>query len=160
MQFGLGKGAHHHRQRLARAPLERSQSGNTLFIAGITYQVITPHPLDRNQRPRLQGAGSGLQGILALGQRIATAIAPAEMGPALGAAHRLGVVASVQRVFIGRRAARAHGKACHGGVGAVVGEAADDGVARAAVGAVGKGVVVVAIRRVGHIPLAHASHIP
>ena len=158
MQFGLGKGAHHHRQRLAFAPLECSQSGNTLLIAGITHQVITPHPLDRNQRPRLQGAGSGLQGILALGQRIATAISPAEMGSALGAAHRLGVVASVQRVFIGRRTARAHGKARHGGMGAVVGEAADDGVARAAVGAVGKGVVVVAIVGIGHVRGARFAH--
>lgn len=84
MQFGLGKGAHHHRQWFARAPLERSQSGHTLFIVGIAYQVITPHALDRNQRPRLQGACSGVQGILALGQRIAAAGAPAEMGPALG----------------------------------------------------------------------------
>ncbi|MNV42263.1 hypothetical protein D3C71_1339320 [compost metagenome] len=158
MQFGLGKGAHHYRQRLALTPLERSQSGNTLFISGITYQVIAPHPLDRNQRPRLQGAGGFEQGILVLGQRIAVAAAPAEVGPAFGAAHRLGVVASVQRVFIGRRAARAHGKVGHGGVGAVVGEAADDGVARAAVGAVGKGVVVVAILRVGHIVGARLAH--
>ncbi len=158
MQFGLGKGAHHHRQRLARAPLERSQSGHTPFIAGITYQVITPHPLDRNQRSRLQGAGGGVQRILALGQRIAVAAAPGQMGPALGAAYRLGVVASVQRVFIGRRTARAHGKARHGGMGAVVGEAADDGVARAAVGAVGKGVVVVAIVGIGHVRGARLAH--
>ncbi len=158
MQFGLGKGAHHHRQRLALAPLERSQSGNTLFTTCIAYQVITPHPLDRDKLACLQGAGSCLQGIFALGQRIAAAGAPAEMGPALGAAHRLGMVASVQRVFIGRRTARAHGKACHGGVRAVVGEAADNGVARAAVCAVGKGVAMVAIVGVGHIPGACLTH--
>ncbi|MNZ78973.1 hypothetical protein D3C78_975660 [compost metagenome] len=158
MHSGLGQGAHHHRQRLAFATLERSQSGNTLFIAGITDQVITPHPFERNQRPRLQSAGGSLQRILVLGQHIAAAAAPAEMGPALGAAHRLGVVASVQRVFIGRRAARAHGKARHGGVGSVVGEAADDGVARAAVGAVGKGVVMVAICGIGHIRGARLAH--
>ncbi len=158
MQFGLGQRAHHHRQRLAGAPFEHSQSGDTLFIAGITHQVIAPHPLDRNQRACLQGTGGGLQGILALGQRIAVAAVPAEMGPALGAAYRLGVVASVQRVFIGRSAARAHGKARHGGVGPIVGEAADDGVAWAAVGAVGKGVVVVAIRGVGYIVGARLAH--
>ncbi|MNY21208.1 hypothetical protein D3C86_1547390 [compost metagenome] len=158
MQFGLGKGAHHHRQRLARAPLELAKPRHGGLAARIAYQVITPHPLDRDKLARLQGAGSCLQGILVLGQGIATTVAPAEMGPALGAAHRLGVVASVQRVFIGRRAARAHGKARHGGVGSVVGEAADDGVARAAVGAVGKGVVVVAICGVGHIPGARLAH--
>ncbi len=158
MQFGLGKGAHHHRQRLARAPFELAKPRHGGLAAGITYQVIPPHPLDCDQCSRLQGAGSGLQGLFAFGQRISIAAEPAEVGPALGAAHRLGVVASVQRVFIGRRAARAHGKARHGGVGAVVGEAADNGVARAAVGAVGKGVVMVAIRRVGHIVGARLAH--
>jgi len=43
-------------------------------------------------------------------------------------------------------------------VGAVVGEAADDGVARAAVGAVGKGVVMVAICGVGNIVGARLAH--
>ncbi|MNL10853.1 hypothetical protein D3C87_1316680 [compost metagenome] len=158
MQFGLGKGAHHHRQRLARAPLELAKPCHGGLASRIAYQVITPHPLDRDKLARLQGAGSCLQGILVLGQGIATTVAPAEMGPALGAAHRLGVVASVQRVFIGRSAGRAHGKARHGGMGSVVGEAADNGVARAAVGAVGKGVAMVAIRRVGHIRGTRLAH--
>ncbi|MNL30897.1 hypothetical protein D3C87_1526590 [compost metagenome] len=80
------------------------------------------------------------------------------MWPALGAAHRLCVVAPIQRILISRSAARTHGKARHGGVGSVVGEAADDGVARAAVGAVGKGVVVVAIFGVGHVRGARLAH--
>src|ERR1022692_339969 len=48
----------------------------------------------------------------------------------------------VIRIGILRRTGRTHGEACHGGGGAVVGDVLDDGVARAAMGAVGEGIPV------------------
>ena len=120
--------------------------------------MITPHPLDRDKRAGLQGAGGGLQGIFSLGQGITVACTPAKLWAALGAAYRLGVVTPVLRILVGASAVRAHGETRHGGVGPVVGEAADDAVAGAAVSAVGEGVTVVAICGVGDVPGAGLAH--
>lgn len=55
---------------------------------------------------------------------------------------RLGMKAAVKRIVVFGLAGGTHGKVSHGGQGAVVGDVADDGVARPAVGAVGERVVV------------------
>lgn len=66
------------------------------------------------------------------------------MWAAGGAGVGLGVEAAVRGVFVFAAAGGAHGKASHSGEGAIVGNVVNDAVARAAVGAVGEGVVVAA----------------
>ena len=71
-----------------------------------------------------------------------------QVGPAVRAAVRLGVVTAVFDVVVFPRAVRAHGKAAHGGQGAVVRHVLHDGEARAAVGAVDEGVAIAPVLRV------------
>ena len=59
--------------------------------------------------------------------------------------------APVLGVLILRLARGAHREARHGGRGAVIRDVADDGVAWAAMGAIGEGIAVAAIRRVAKI---------
>ena len=72
-------------------------------------------------------------------------VAESEARAADRAGDRLGVVAAVERVLVLAAAVRAHGESGHGRPRPVVGEAADDRVARAAVRAVGEGVAVAAL---------------
>ena len=71
-----------------------------------------------------------------------------------GAGVGLRVEAAVERVAVLARAGRAHPEGRHGGGGPVVGRAERDGEARAAGGAVGEGVAVPAVGRVGHLAQA------
>jgi hypothetical protein len=61
-------------------------------------------------------------------------------------------------IFILSKAVGAHGEAGHGGLGAIVGNIEDDAVARAAVGAVGEGVLVAAIRGISRLCKADIAH--
>src|ERR1019366_6055843 len=70
---------------------------------------------------------------------------------------RLGVEAPVGGVLILGAALLAHGEARHGGVRPVVRDVADDGVPRAAVGAIGESVPVPAVARIGAIGQARGA---
>jgi hypothetical protein len=71
-----------------------------------------------------------------------------QLWPAVRAGHWLGVKAPVARVIVLGLALRAERKACHGRVGPVVRDIADNAEARAAVGAVDEWIAVAAVRRV------------
>ena len=59
--------------------------------------------------------------------------------------------APIRRVFVFPPAVWAEGKGRHAGVGTVVGNGADDAQARPAMGAVGEGVAIAPVRRVGDL---------
>ena len=104
--------------------------------------------LDGHDLPGFEHLTRGVQRrLVALGARPVRADKE-QMGPADRAAVRLGVVAAVFDVVIFPLAVRAHGKAAHGGQRAVVGQVPHDGEARAAVGAVEKGIAVAPVLRV------------
>ena len=66
----------------------------------------------------------------------------------------LGVKAPVARIVVLRLASRAQAEGAHGGLGAVIRDVLDDGVARAAVGAVGEGVTVAPVSGIGEFAQA------
>ena len=76
------------------------------------------------------------------------------MRAAVRAAVRLGVVAAVFDVVVFPVAVRAHRKCAHRGLGPVIGHVLDDRKARAAVGAVDKGIAVTPIGRVAQLAQA------
>ena len=89
-------------------------------------------------------------------QRVAGQLPPLGVGedqprPADRTGHGLGMETAVSGITVLFCAVAAHGKTRHGGAGAVIGQAFDDGEAGATVGTVGKGVTVAAIRRIPHV---------
>ena len=147
-----GKVAAEHGQRARRAVLAAAQAGDGGGAAGVAGQVDAAGPLDGDDTPGRQRAlrqGDGVAGAAA-----ARGVQVKRLRPARRAGVGLGVVAAVFNIFILGRAGRAHSKARHGGVGAVVGQRAQDGKARAAVGAVDERVAVAAVGGVGHFAQA------
>jgi hypothetical protein len=57
----------------------------------------------------------------------------------------LGMIAPIERVGISGAAVIAHHKVSHGGVASIIRQGIDNGVARTAIGAIGKRVLIVAI---------------
>ncbi|OPY66314.1 MAG: hypothetical protein A4E62_02517 [Syntrophorhabdus sp. PtaU1.Bin002] len=73
------------------------------------------------------------------------------MGSALRTGDRLGMEPSVRGVLVFAPAVFTHGETCHGRLRSVVGYFLDNREAGTAVGAVGEGILIVIILRVGHI---------
>ena len=69
----------------------------------------------------------------------------ADEGPTIFAGIGLGVKSSVSGIIVFRLAGITHLKMSHGGLGAVIGDVIDDGVTRAAVGAVNKWIQIASI---------------
>ena len=74
-----------------------------------------------------------------------------ERRAAVGTGVGLGVKAAIGGIVVLGLAGGAHAERRHGSVGPVVGDIADDGVARAAVGAVGEGVAEAAVGGAGEV---------
>ena len=74
-----------------------------------------------------------------------------------GARIGLGMKAPVAGIFIFRLAISAHHEGRHGGGRAVIGYVADDGVARAAMGAIGEGISVAPVRGIAKITPASVA---
>ena len=82
------------------------------------------------------------------GRSAPSAVDKRNLRPAVPACIGLRVEAAVRRIVVFRLACGAHGKARHGGLRPVVGNAARDGEARAAVGAIEKRIAIAAVRRI------------
>ncbi len=76
------------------------------------------------------------------------------MRAAFGAGIGLGMKSSVRRIVVFRLAGRTHLKMPHGGLGTVIGDIIDDGVARPAVGAINKRIQIAPIIGIEKLPPA------
>ncbi len=123
-----------------------TQLPDRLFVAGIHRQVIASHPLDRNNAPLPEQANRSVEGIA--GNIGFYRRGEPKAWPADRAGVGLGMEPAAGGIVVLGPAGGAHGKRCHGGERSVVGDAGDDGVARAAVGAVDEGVAVAPVCRV------------
>ena len=137
--------------------MRRRSSATALSFAASQASRKPPRPFDRydvacaQQRPRLANNGQRVavrEG--AIGQWRA-AWDQLQRRPADGASIGLRMEAAVSWVCVLRCAGSAHGKARHGGGGAIVGDVLNDGVARAAVGAVGERVAVAPVVGVAEV---------
>ena len=148
--FGRGND---HSQRLRGAVFPRSQPGDRGGIRGIADKMESPHPLHGEDRARAEGSAGGADRVVAAatGRRgppcvsLGAGVKP-DHRPASRAADRLGMKAAVGRIGILANAVGAEGKGGERRRRSVVGERADDGKARAAVGAVGKRMAMAAVR--------------
>ena len=134
----------HHGERLVLAVLAAAQGRDRCLVGGEGGEVVAAEPLDRHDLAAPQRRGG-------LGE------AARQRRSAVRAAHRLGVEASIGGVGVLRPAAPAHLEVDHRGAGTVVGDAGHDGVARAAIRAVGEGVAEAAILGVEDLPEAIAA---
>ena len=150
--------ANHEGQRLVRACFAPSQLLQALGITRVASQLKAPQTFER-QNPAVQQGLHGLfqslllifcgrSGVSSAGSR---RIHKPQARPARWAGHGLGMKAPVSRVGVFRAAPGAKRKTAHGRDGAVIRNGARDGVARPAVGAVGKGVPVARIGRIAHV---------
>ena len=150
----------HDGERLVAAPLARAELPNGAFGIGSARKMESAEPLDRHDAvagDELGAAGDdGVAGFTCSAhERFAPApFLPGDVRSAGKAGIGLRVKPAVERVGVLACTCRAHGEGAHGGLHAVVGEAADDGEARAAVGAVDKRVMVPVVRRVEELAQA------
>ena len=148
-----GEVAGHQGERLRPAVLGPAEAGDGGLVEWIADEMEAAEALDGQDLP-------GPDERRGLGDDVAAELAPragveeGQARPADRAGDGLGVVAAVERVLVLAPAIGAHGEAGHGRLGAVVGEAADDRIAGAAVGAVGEGVAVAALA--GRVDLPEA----
>ena len=141
--LGFGQVPDHHREGLGHPALALAQGRHRLILAGVRRQMKAPQALDRHDLAVSEQPGRGLQG--ACGQGLPTRFLQPEVGAADRAGGGLGVEAPVFRVLILGPAGVAHGKDRHGGVAAVVGDRLDNGEAGAAIGAIGKRILIAAV---------------
>ena len=148
---GLVEVAHHQGERLPEPELALAQARDRGAVARIAHEVEAAQALDRHdasvrQRPRRAG-----ERRVAARERGALRVPERQARPAGRAGDGLRVEAAVARVLVLGPAGRAQDEAAHGRVRAVVGQRAQDGEARAAVGAVGERVAVAPVGRVEHL---------
>ena len=147
----------HQRQRLVGTALAHTQAQHRIAIGGVAGQVKTTEALDGDHFAQLQAA-QGFGHRVAGQGRHAVGLVEAQLRPAFRAGIRLGMEAPVARVAVFGIAAGALGKGRHAGARPVVGQAAGDGVARAAVGAVDEGVAPAPVLRVEKFGQARRTH--
>lgn len=153
--LGVGKAAHHNGKWLVAATLATAQLAHRLFVGGIAGQVESAQTLDGDDAAASQQLDAVFDdGIAGLARRAdgrcrvdrrrhnaAIRLAPRNVRPAFKAGIGLRVKAPIEWVGILCSAGGAHGKAIHRGCRSVIGQRADDGKARSAIGAVDKGIV-------------------
>jgi len=153
--LGVGKAAHHNGKRLVAATLATAQLAHRLFVGGIAGQMESSQTLDGDDPAACQqldtafddgiaGLARGADGWCCVDTRwynVAIRLAPRNVRPAFKAGVGLRVKPPIERVGILCGAGGAHGKAIHRGCRSVIGQRANDGKARSAIGAVDKGIV-------------------
>ncbi len=149
---------HHHRQGFVWARFSPPEPQHRLFPGGVHQELIPAQPLQRQHFSPPKHFHRGDQRLLTPGSRYSLPVHQPDPGAALRAGHRLSVVAAVQGVVVFCPAGVAEGEGGHRGVLAVIGQAVQDGVARAAVGAVDEGVAVTAVDRVQELPPALVAY--
>lgn len=157
--LGVGKAAHHNGKRLIAATLATAQLAHRLFVAGIAGKVESAQTLDGDDAAACQqldaafddgiaGLARGADGWCCVNARwrnTAIGLAPRNMRSAIKAGIGLRVKPPIERVGILCGAGGARRKAIHRGCRSVIGQRANDGKARPAVGAVDKGVVIASV---------------
>ncbi len=153
--------AHHQREGFVRAPLASAQLRHRSLVGGIAGQQKPAQALDRHdlslsqQRPRL---ANDAKRVCPGKRSLRTGFHQGQRRSTNGARIGLGMEAPVAGIFIFRLAIRAHHEGRHGGGRAIIGYVADDGVARAAMGAIGEGISVAPVRGIAKItPASIAS---
>ncbi len=163
----------HQGERLVLPVLARAQRGDGVLVVGAAREVVAADALDGDdeaveqrggsRRDRVDSAGYGAasrdridatsrcDARAAARDGAALAVEQPRARPALRAGVRLGVEAAVERVLVLRPAGRAEREAGHRRARAVVGDAAHDREARAAVGAVDERVAEAAVARVAQL---------
>ena len=144
----------------ALAAAEFFNGGGLARVAGELIAAETFPGDDAACAEKVGDAFREWRGRFGAGMRMRRCFDQNEARAADGAGVGLRVEAAVFGVLVFAEAVGAHGEFRHGGHGAVVGNVEDDAVARAAVGAVGEGIVVAAIfgiARVGETCLADAD---
>ena len=128
--------AKHNGQRLFIAVLAGAQHRHGGRVGRVAHQVVAAHALDRKDGPVAEELPCAAERILALSHEPAVGLGEAEVGAADRARVGLGVKAPAGGIVVFALAVRALAERAHGGVRAVVGQALDEGVTRAALRAV------------------------
>ncbi len=155
MAAGGSQIGQHDGERFADPQLAAAQFGHGGGVAGVAGQMEATQPLDGDNAPVAQQSAGGLQRVLAGGRFscVARSLQP-QARPTDGAGDGLGVEAPVEGVSVFSGTVGAEREAGHRCQRPVVGDVADDGEARAAVGAVDKRVAVAAVGRVEQLAQA------
>ena len=153
--FSIGKAAHHNGKRLITATLAAAKLGYRLLVGGVAGQVEPAQSLygdDRSVGQQLDaafddgiaGLARGADGWCCVDRRwhnTAVRLEPRNMRSTIKTGIGLRVKPPIERVGILCGAGGAHGETIHRGSCSVIGQRANDGKARSAIGAVDKGIV-------------------
>ncbi len=140
--------ARHQREGLVGALLLAAEAGDGALVARVGGELVAAEALHGDDLPACEEYGRAFDGVVLLGDACVTAsvvLEEADVRSAVRACCGLGVEAAALGVVVFGAACGAHGECVHRRGGAVVGDAADDRVAGAAVGAVHEGVTVSSI---------------
>ena len=137
--------ANHDGEGLAGAVLSLAEAVNGSLIGGVDGEVEAADAFDGEDLSVGEAADGFLNGVLIEDGAGWVGGDEFDLGAADGAGVGLGMEAAVGRVVVFLPAGGTHGEDGHGGLGAVVGDAAGDGEAGAAVGAVEEGIAEAAV---------------
>ncbi len=140
---GLPARGRHQGEGLFVPGLAPAQFGNGRVVAGIDRQVVAAEPLDGDDPAGLEQGDRRRERFA--GERVPGGGDQLQPRAALGTGVGLGVKAPGGGIDVLGATGRAHGEIGHGGQRPVVGNAGDDAVARAAVGAVDERVAETAV---------------
>ena len=106
--------------------------------------MIAAKPFDSHNLTLADARRRRFNGIIR-SNRLATVIMKSDMRPAFVTGIGLGMKSPVGRVVVLGLAGSTHFKIPHGGLGAIIGDIIDDGIARPAIGAIDKRIQIAAI---------------
>ena len=137
--------AHHDGERLAVAVLALAQAHDGGFVGGVDGEMESADAFDGHDFAGDEAVDSLRQPDRLRRIGAPSAVDEPELRAAVPAGIGLGVEAAVEWIVVLGLAGGAHFEARHRGLRAVVGDAAGDGEARAAVGAIEKWIAVAAV---------------
>jgi len=144
---GFLQGSHHYGKGFGRAILSGTQRSDRAIVRGIAGQEETAQSFDSHDFPLPEKLTGGHYRV-GPAHHIAPVINQLDARTAFRAGIGLGVEAAVKGIVIFRLAPGAHLEVAHGGAGAIVWHALDDGKPRATIGAVGKRIAIAAVFRI------------
>src|SRR6218665_1946905 len=140
------QGRRHDGKRLGIAAFAATQQVDSRTIPSIGGEMKTANTFDRHDLARSQSLNDRRHGSITLFY-ITCGPRQGELWTTGGAGIWLCMEATIARVFILAQAMGAHREARHGGLGAIIGQCADQGKARAAVGAIDERIAITPIYR-------------
>ncbi len=150
--------SHHHRQRLATAPLACAQRRDGQRVGGVAHQVIPANALHSNDRTVDEQSLRGAQRALASVQPFAATVDQLQSRPAFVTCHWLRVKAPIGGIVVLARACRAHLEGGHRGACPVVWQTERDREPGTTVRTGDERVAVAPIARIEHLPQAIGAH--